>query len=122
MVGNTLRAAGFAWLVALSVACSDDDEKEETASGTCDGSALGYTCTEIEGSPATIDDEREACAEFNDTWTTEPCPTQGMIGCCRTTFAGDQYRECYYTGYTLTAMELEEDCRDFYEGTWTTGG
>ena len=123
MVGIALRAACFALLVAFPcVGCSDDDEKEETASGTCDGTAAGYTCTEITGAKATIDDEREACAEFGDTWTSEPCPTLDIIGCCRTTFAGDVYNECYYTGQSLTAMELEEDCRDFFDGTWTLGG
>ena len=123
MIGKALRAVGFALLVALAcVGCSGDDEEEEPIeSGTCNG-ATGFsaTCTEIEGDPSLIEGERQLCAEDGDVWTTEPCPTTDLLGCCRSSLGNDQYLECYYPGYHLTAEELEDQCVGF-EGTWTAG-
>ena len=122
MVGKSSRVAWYAFLFALScVACSDDDEGEATESGTCNGLTLGYNCTEYEGSPSFIDDVRQTCEELGDAWTTEPCPTADLVGCCRETFGSDVFLGCYYTGYPGTPMELEEQCTVEFGGSWTTG-
>ena len=109
-------------LFTLPLACSDDDDddEEQVATGTCNGAAVNLTCSELEGSSEFIDEERQWCEDLGDTWSTEPCPTTYLLGCCREPFGEDWYLDCYYTGYTLTAMELEEQCI-LFEGAWTYG-
>ena len=125
MVGNTSRAVCLGLFLAFPcVGCSDDDDEEEgdTESGTCNGVAVFSTCTEIEGDAELIAEEERICTDGGDTWTTEPCPVADLLGCCRYTFGPEKYLECFYTGYPATAMELQMDCVDILEGSWTTGG
>jgi hypothetical protein len=122
MVGNTSRAVCLVLFLAFPcVGCSDDDEEGlETESGTCNGVAGFSTCTQVEGDPQLVLEEGEFCVANGDTWTTDPCPTADLIGCCRTADDEVAFLECYYAPYSATAMELEEECVDFFEGTWTT--
>lgn len=103
-----------------AVGCSDDeggDPKRE--SGTCDETLVDYICIEIEGTSDAITDEQEICSDVGGTWTTEPCPTANLVGCCSYEFGGSNYRECNYTGHPDSTPE--ESCM-FWDGTWSPGG
>ena len=109
---------------AFAVGCSDDDEKSKSEPkefGSCNEIADGQTCKEIEGSAATLEDERGFCDGFG-TWSTERCPTTDLLGCCAYDLEGDMYRDCYYAGYPATAEELAVECGDFDGSNWTDGG
>jgi hypothetical protein len=124
MVGRSARVVGTVIvLAAFAIGCSDDDEKaksEPKEFASCNEVADGQACTEIDGSAATIEEERGFCEGYG-IWSTELCPTTDLLGCCAYKFEGDSYRDCYYTGYPATADELTYEC-DFDDGKWTTGG
>jgi hypothetical protein len=111
MVGNVARVALIAVLISsgLMLACSDDDDEDgegPTESGSCNGIAAISECTEVAGSSEAIEFDREFCEEIGDTWTSEPCPTTDLIGCCYYEIGSDEYRDCYYVGHIDSAATL----------------
>jgi len=105
----------------VTLGCSDDDESEEsTESGSCNSIAAAYACSEVEGDSEAVAFDREFCEEIGDTWTSEPCPTTDLIGCCYYELGSDEYRDCYYVGHIDSAATLEQSCIDSY-AEWRSG-
>ena len=123
MVGNGARAA---WALAfvlsgVTLGCSDDDESEEsTESGSCNSIAAAYACSEVEGDSEAVAFERAYCDDVGDTWSSEPCPTADLIGCCYFDFGSEAYLDCAYVGHIDSAAMLEQYCSDSY-GEWHAG-
>jgi hypothetical protein len=123
MAGNTPRGIvmGVALLTAQILGCSDDDEEQAKTTGSCESIATFQVCNDFTADAETIADEREFCEGDSEyIWRDAPCPTTDLIGCCYDDFAGDEYRECYYTGYSEPATELEQACMDF-DAEWRPG-
>jgi hypothetical protein len=107
------ESAGTLLLSALALSCS---------SGSGDTSGTFYCSFRIAGdsqcsgySNLTADDqtaEQAACADEMGT-VVPTCPT-GYVGCCATTTAGYDLKQCYYAG---SASTLEATC----SGVWTGG-
>jgi hypothetical protein len=122
MLGNLTRVALVVFHAsALTLGCSDDDPEERTESGSCNAIVAISECSEVEGSPDGVMYEREACEEIGDTWTTEPCPTANLLGCCVFEFAGDVFRDCYYVGHVDPVTAHEETCLVDSQGEWRPG-
>jgi len=122
MVRRALRAGVLVLVFTMQTSgCSDDEAAEdEQESGTCRGIEVAYYCTEVTGGDDQIESERLSCRSFGGTWTTGPCPTANLIGCCRYRFADGVDRECYYTGRDITGVV--ENCTQDLEGEWTPMG
>jgi hypothetical protein len=122
MVGNLARVVVVTLLSSvLALGCSDDDDaEEETESGSCNSIAAVYVCSEVEGNSEAVALEREYCDDVGDTWSSEPCPTANLIGCCYLDFGSEAYRDCAYVGHIDTPTDLEQMCVDSY-GEWHAG-
>ena len=92
-----------------------------TESGSCNRISAISICSEIEGNPRVVGEQRTSCERIGDTWSSEPCPTADLKGCCVYDVAGDWYRSCYYVGHPNSVTELEHGCVEFDDGEWHTG-
>src|SRR5262245_5275892 len=103
----------FMWVLAAS--CGGADSANY---GTCDMPAMSK-CIESTGPTPSIRNQQTGCADAGGSWSSDPCPTANLIGCCTYTF-GLKFRECFYTGAATTNPETY--CTSTWDdGVWTPG-
>jgi hypothetical protein len=110
------RSAGLLLLVFLGSSCGGSGGS--ATYGTCDMPATSK-CIESTGPAPSIGNQRTGCADAGGSWSSDPCPTANLVGCCSYTF-GLQFRECFYTGAGTTNPEIY--CTMTWDdGVWTPG-
>ena len=104
-----------AWPLLLLVALASCAKEPQT--GAC---VLGpiAKCIETTADEAVIANQNMACTEAGGTWSSDPCPTASLIGCCAFTQGSVSFRECFYTGSPDT--DPAGDCTTMRAGgVWT---
>jgi hypothetical protein len=83
---------------AAMASCGGSDDDAGSGSGTCDmtGVATSRECYEVSGSGFFMDQMRRDCAGETGLWTTAPCPTGELVGCCSYVFEVS-VRHCFYS-------------------------
>jgi hypothetical protein len=71
--------------------------KSGPSSGACTLGPIGK-CIEATGDEAAISNQGMVCTETGGTWSSQPCPTENLIGCCDFALGGVDFSECFYTG------------------------
>jgi hypothetical protein len=89
---------------------------DSPSSGTCLVIAVSK-CFEVTGDAASVSAQQMSCGEADGTWSSDPCPTQSLIGCCAFTLGALQFRECFYTG--TPSADPQGDCATMRSGVWT---
>jgi hypothetical protein len=90
-MNRTLIAA----VITATLAACSGSEEDTTPGGTCILSDL-TECTQVTGDAATIEMIESDCRADGDTWTSGPCPTEGLIGCCTFHWTSVEQRSCFY--------------------------
>jgi hypothetical protein len=90
-----------------------------TELGSCNRISAISMCTEVDGAPGVVGEEHESCERMTGTWTSEPCPTTDLEGCCAYDRAGNEHRNCYYVGFPTSVTDLERGCE--LDGEWQAG-
>jgi hypothetical protein len=115
----------FALVLTLALGCSNDKKdggggkKEEGPVASCKNPSL-FMCREYRGGNLALGEEplKELCLAAGGkdvAFTSEPCPTDKLLGACKAA----EYKDYFYEGFGQTTAELEEACKFFGDSTFS---
>lgn len=132
-----MRVFGFVLLAAVCLCPGCDGDDDDGAGGSGGGVFYGSCDSRPPASDPCVDYYCDSASDCSDpdtngqttcenggttaepgTWSTTPCPTDGVIGTCSFTTTGDGRLDNHY--YTDSGSADESVC-DMAGGTWTPG-